>query len=167
MLARAMPTPTPLPVPASRIHRADPPPVPGALAAGVNASPAFAYDDALPVAYTTLGQDPGAINVRFLARPGEPVDLAAYGGPPLGFLLRSADANGVRFSVLDGKTLAADAPLCFAAVNGADTRARPIYEQAGTLRISFEGSRPADGSDAQTFLFEFPVRTQLSPAAGR
>ena len=161
MLARALPTPAP------RTRRPGMPAVVSpTLAAGINASPAFAYDDALPVAYTTLGQDSGAINVRVAAHPGQPVDLAAYGGPTLGFLLRSIDAGGVRFSVLDGKSSPADVPVRSAPVAGAMTRAQLIYEQAGTLRVSLCGLSAADSEGARTFLFEFPVaRTGGAPVS--
>ena len=155
LLARARVSPTPAP------RRAAATAVPSPLAAAVNASPAFAYDDALPVAYTTLGADRGAINVRVAAHPGQPVELAEYGGPPLGFLLRSADVRGVRFSLLDGRTATADAPVQSAAADG--TRAQPIYEQAGALRISLCGPSAADGDGARTFLFEFPAREPAAP----
>ena len=155
LLAHARVSPTPAP------PRVIVPAVPSPRTAGVNASPPIIYDDALPVAYTTLNADRGAINVRVVALPGETVDLAAYGGPPLGFLLRSADAHGVRFSLLDGRTAAAEAAVQIAAVEG--ERTQPIYEQAGALRISLCGS-PAAGSDsARTLLFEFPAREPASP----
>ena len=136
-------------------------PVRSPLTAAVNASPAVTYDDALPVAYTTLGADRGAINVRVAVHPGQPVNLAAYGGPPLGFLLRSADVHSVRFSVLDGQT-AAEAPVQSAAVEG--TRPPLVYEQAG-VRISLCDPSAADGDGARTFLFEFPAREPVSSDA--
>ena len=154
LLAHARVSPTPAPRRAAPVAASP-------LTAVVNASPPVTYDDALPIAYTTLGADRGAINVRVAAHPGQPVDLAEYGGPPLGFLLRSADDHGVRFSLLDGRT-AADAPVQSAAVDGA--RTQPIYEQAGALRISLCGPVAAEGDGARTFLFEFPAR---EPASSR
>ncbi len=162
LFARAEPASAPRP------HRAAAPPaLVAASTAGVNAAPAFAYDDALPVAYTTLGHDSGAINVRVEARPGQSVDLAAYGGPPLGFLLRSADASGVRFSVLDGKASPPDAPVQFTAANGTAARTQPIYEQAGTLRVSLCGSSAADGNGTRTLFFEFPLHAEAQPPGSR
>ena len=153
LLARAAAsTPSPRPVIT--------PPVRSPLTAAVNASPAVTYDDALPVAYTTLGADRGAINVRVAAHPGQPVELAEYGGPPLGFLLRSADARSVRFSLLDGRTATADAPVRTAAVDGA--RPPLVYEQAG-VRISLCGPSDTEADGTRTFLFEFPAREPAAP----
>ena len=160
MLARAVSTPAPRP---SRASRAAAPSVASPLTAAVNASPAFAYDDALPVAYTTLGRDNGAINVRVKVRPGQTVDLAAYGGPPLAFLLRNADANEVRFSVLEGGNIGGDGPTRVAALHEPGAQNRPIYEQAGKLRVSLCGPPVADGAAARMFLFEFPVAESDAP----
>jgi hypothetical protein len=149
LLARSRVTPTPGARAAAHLAATAP------LTAAVNASPAIAYDDALPVAYTTLGQDRGTINVRVEARAGERVDLAAYGGPPLAFLLRGIDVRGVQFSLLDGSVLAAHAPVQFAGLDG--TGAGCVYDRAGVVRISACGGTSAPGSATRTMLFEFPA----------
>ena len=170
-LPRAVPAPpskrrgAPARQPGDMLAHHNPPRRPAATPAPAVALVPMVYDDALPVAYTVAGSDSGgSINVRVAAHPGQPVDLSDYGGPAVRFLLRGADAGGVRFALLDGKGLSANASEHTATVDSAQKPDRPIYEQAGVMRISLCGP-PASvsGDGTRTFLFEFPAHAPARP----
>ncbi len=113
-------------------------------------------EDALPVAYATRGQDDGKIAVREELAVGQPLALAALGGPARRFVLRGVDGGTVRFELLDGPSPRAFAlPLAQERPANGATRAWTIYDEPGAMRIVLYDPAPGADGGTRTVLFEF------------
>ena len=122
--------------------------------------PAAGDEDSLPVSYATNGHDRGTVAVREEVTVGQPVALAALGGPALRFVLRGVDEGSVRFELGDDAATEAlprafSMPLAQGIPAGGAARVWTIYGQPGGLRISLYDAAPGVNGDTRTVLFEF------------